>query len=501
MELGTVISTLDGPSTTDFSFVVSNNKVRKGHYVQSETEEGLLIGFVTDITRANRYFERAESVAEYERGGESLSKNFPTTDWEYVIANVRVLGVYIDENLVRSTFPAAPGAKVNLADEKLLRGILGFDDKGLRLGELEHHKLDVRVNLNRLLQKHFAILAMSGAGKSYLASVLIEELLERKPEQGRVSVVIMDVHGEYGGFKSSPEYGGNTTIFDGRKIRIGLSKVSPQILGEFLPQLSSAQKRDIDSVLLKLRQEKKSKGELFGLDDLIESVQKSDMKETTKGPLLATLSSLKSLRIFGKSDSPSVYELARSGRLSVLDLSGIDNMRKKQLIVAYFSRKLFTARKKERIPPFLLLVEESHNFAREKASKQDMLSKSIIEKIAREGRKFGASIGLISQRPVQLSTTTLSQANTHIIMRVTNPYDIKHIGEGCEALDESMLRSISTLRVGEALIVGEAVNFPVFVKIRRRNSKKSPKGEDIDVLARKFEELNEKKKKDVEAFL
>jgi hypothetical protein len=501
MELGTVISTMDGPSTTEFSFVVSNNKVRKGHYVQSETEEGLLIGFITDITRANRYFERAESVAEYERGGESLSKNFPTTDWEYIIANVRALGVYGDGILIRSTFPVAPGSKVSLADEKLLQGILGFDEKGLKLGELENHKLEVSVNLNRLLQKHFAILAMSGAGKSYLASVLIEELLERRPEQGRVAVVVVDVHGEYTGFRSSPEYGNKTLIFEGRKIRIGLNRISPQILAEFLPQLSSAQKRDIDNVLLGLRQEKKSKGELFDLNDLIEKVEGSSMKETTKNPLLATLSSLKSLRVFAKSDTPSVYELAQSGKLSVIDLSNIDNMRKKQLLVAYFARKLFTARKKGRIPPFILLIEESHNFAKEKASKQDMLSKSIIEKIAREGRKFGASIGLISQRPVQLSTTALAQANTHIIMRVTNPYDIKHIGEGCEALDEGMLKSISTLRVGEALIIGEAVNFPVFVKIRRRKSKKSTKGEDIDVLARKFEELKEKKKEDVEAFI
>ena len=501
MELGTVISTLEGPSTTDFSFVVSNNKVRKGHFIQSETEEGLLIGAVTDITRANRYFERAESIAEYERGGESLSKNFPTTDWEYIVANVRVLGVYSEGHLLRSTFPAAPGAKVSIADEKLLKGILGFDDNGMLLGQLENHKLDVKVSLNRLLQKHFAVLAMSGAGKSYLASVLIEELLDRKPEQGRVAIVVVDVHGEYTGFKSSPEYSSKTTIFEGRKIRIGLSKVSPQILGEFLPELSSAQKRDIDNILISLRQEKKSKNELFDLDDLIEKVGSSSMKEMIKAPLLATLSSLKSLRIFSKNDNPGVHELAQPGRLSVIDLSNIDNMRKKQLIVAHFGRKLFAARKKERIPPFILLIEESHNFAKEKASKQDMLSKGVVEKIAREGRKFGASIGLISQRPVQLSTTALAQANTHIIMRVTNPYDIKHIGEGCEALDEGMLKSISTLRVGEALIVGEAVNFPVFVKIRRRKSKKSSKGEDIDTLAKKFEELRKKKKEDVEAFI
>lgn len=501
MELGTVISTLEGPSTTEFSFVVNNNKVRKGHYVQLDAEDGLLIGFVTDITRANRYFERAESVAEYERGGEPLSKNFPTMDWEYTVADVRVLGTYRDGNLLRSTFPAAPGSKVRLADESILKNILGFDEGGLNVGKVEHHGIDVKLNLNRLLQKHFAILAMSGAGKSYLASVLIEELLERTPEQGRVAVIIVDVHGEYGGFKSSPEYAGKTNIFDARKVRIGVSKVSPQILREFLPQLSSAQKRDLESVLLNLRQERKSKGELFDLDDVIEEVEKSNMKETTKSSLVATLYSLKSMRIFGRSDNPSVHELAQPGKLAVIDLSEINDLKKKQLIVAYFARKLFTARKKERIPPFVLLVEESHNFAKEKASREDMISKSIIEKIAREGRKFGASVGLISQRPVQLSTTALSQANTHIIMRVTNPNDIKHIGEGCEALDESMLKSITTLRVGEALIVGEAVNFPVFVKIRQRKSKKSSKGEQIDILAKRFEEMNEKKKKDVEAFI
>jgi len=501
MELGTVISTFEGPSTTEFSFVVNSSKVRKGHYVQVETEDGLLIGFVTDITRANRYFERAESVAEYERGGEPLLKNFPTTEWEYTTAEVRILGTYKEGNLFRNTFPPAPGSKVSLADESILKNILGFDPEGLHIGEVEHHKIEVRLNLNRLLQKHFAILAMSGAGKSYLASVLIEELLERTPEQGRVAVIIIDVHGEYDGFKSSPQYANKTNIFDGRKVRIGMSRISPQILREFLPQLSSAQKRDVENVLIELKQESKSKGELFDLDDFIERVQQSNMKEATKASLVANLYSLKSMRIIGRSDVPSVHELAQPGKLSVIDLSGINELRKKQLIVAYFARKLFTARKKERIPPFVLLVEESHNFAKEKASKEDMLSKSIIEKIAREGRKFGASVGLISQRPVQLSTTALAQANTHIIMRVTNPNDIKHIGEGCEALDESMLKNITTLRVGEALIVGEALNFPVFVRIRKRKSKKSSKGEQIDVLARKFEELNEKKKKDVEAFI
>ncbi|MEW6329782.1 MAG: ATP-binding protein, partial [Candidatus Micrarchaeota archaeon] len=200
-------------------------------------------------------------------------------------------------------------------------------------------------------------------------------------------------------------------------------------------------------------------------------------------------------------DHPSIEELAQPGKLSIIDLSAIDNQKKKQLIVSYFARRLFSARKKDRIPPFLLLIEESHNFARERASKSDMISKSIIETIAREGRKFGASLCLVSQRPVQLSTTALSQCNTNIIMRVTNPFDIDHIGESCEGIDKAMLGSITTLRVGEALVVGEAVNNPIFVKVRKRKSKKSPKGESLESLARRFDELEEKKKQDVEAFL
>jgi hypothetical protein len=225
------------------------------------------------------------------------------------------------------------------------------------------------------------------------------------------------------------------------------------------------------------------------------------MKEATKNSLNALLYSLKSLKIFGKSDNPTINELAQPGKLAIIDLSEIDNLKKKQLILAYFARKLFRMRKKDRIPPFLLLIEESHNFAREKASRHEMVSKGIIETIAREGRKFGASLGLVSQRPVQLSTTALSQANTHIIMKVTNPYDLKHIGESCEGIDNSMLSSITTLRVGEALVVGEASNFPVFVKVRKRKSKKSSKGESIELIAKRFEEMNKKKKEDVEAFI
>ncbi len=158
-------------------------------------------------------------------------------------------------------------------------------------------------------------------------------------------------------------------------------------------------------------------------------------------------------------------------------------------------------RKKDKVPPFLLVVEEAHNFAPEKVERQYALAKGPIITIAREGRKFGACLCLISQRPVQLATTALSQCNTNIILRITNPFDIKHVGESCEGIDSAMLDSITTLRVGEALVVGEAAGSPIFVKVRKRKSSFFAKGRDLEIIARRFEEEKTKKRQDVEAFL
>jgi hypothetical protein len=137
----------------------------------------------------------------------------------------------------------------------------------------------------------------------------------------------------------------------------------------------------------------------------------------------------------------------------------------------------------------------------EKASAETAISRSIIRTIAREGRKFGASICIVSQRPIQLDTTTLAQCNTHIILRITNPYDLKHIGESSESLDKSSLDMITGLRVGEALLVGEAANYPVFFKVRERNSLESRHEVSLEKAALDFEEGKTKTEKETEEFL
>ncbi|MFH2106185.1 MAG: ATP-binding protein [Candidatus Micrarchaeota archaeon] len=493
MKLGTIISIEESPSTSEFSFVI-NDKAKKGQYVQTDTEEGILFGYIAEIIRANRYFEKAEVVKEYN----NMSEKFPVDSWEHLIAQVKILGIYDNGKFLRTSIPPNPGSEVQIAKNDLLRKFLGFRENGLMLGNIQHHDVEARIDLTKLFQKHLAILAMSGSGKSYLTSVLIEELLDRKPEEGRIAVVVIDIHGEYHGFKYDEKYGQKTNLIDGSQISIPLRKIRPESIEEWV-KLSDPQKQVLRSSILELKKTEK----IYGMKELIAKIEASEASgDSVKKPLIRALKEIGRFRLMSKDkENPALIDEIRPGRLSIFDFSTLDNLRKKQIIVSYFARKLFSMRKKGKIPPFVLIVEEAHNFARENAEKTEAISRAVIETIAREGRKFGASLCLITQRPVNLSTTALSQCNTHIILRVTNPNDLDHIGKSSEGIDARMLKNITSLKVGEAIFVGEAVNYPVFVSIRQRKSTKREKGKPLHEQAIEYENEKTKKEKDVEAFL
>lgn len=501
MELGTVISSIDGPSTQGFSFVISERSVRKGQFVQINSEQGIVIAVINEIYRANRYFEKAESVSEYTKNGINFLDNFPAGEWEYIIAECGILGVF-HKLLKRTVFPPSPGDKVQDIDLNVLKEFLGFEENGINLGSLLQHNVEVKLGINRLLQKHLAILGISGSGKSFCSCCLLEELLDRPKEHGRIAAVVFDSHGDYLGFAEKP-YNDRTEVIDGKKIRIATHKVNVEMFKEMLPEITGSASRELEVILQEMKEKMKEGQKAFDLNELIKAVEESSAKESVKAPLASWLYGLRKMNLFSRVDYPNLKELIKPGKLIVFDFSEVNSIKKKQIIVAYFGKKLFSLRRKEKIPPFLLLIEEAHNFAREKAPKEGAISKGIIETIAREGRKFGACLCLVSQRPIQLSTTALSQCNSFIIMRITNPYDLDHIGKSCEAIDKSTLDSITTLKVGEGIVLGEAINYPVFIKVRNKKSSSGGKGESLETLAKRFDSSQKEEitDSDLEVFL
>lgn len=494
--LGTVVCTSEGPNVTQFSFVTEGSPhevlARRGEFVSVITDDGTVIARVQDLVRTNRYFQQAEAVREYQSRGEPLRSIFPTDRWQYTVAKAKVLGLWKNGSTIRPYFAVSPGAVVRKADETTLSSFLNLEtENGLNLGKLAHHELDFTPNLDRLLGKHLAILAMSGAGKSYFVSVLLEELLTRTPEKGRLAVVVLDVHGEYSYLQNTtpkklgiPESSLEVEHIRGSHIQIPVQSLTAESISALVPDMSAVQVRDLRRVVSEVQNRSK---EGFTFNDIIEYIRHEEsISKNTREALIGWIINLEDTRLFGKEEVPKIESIIRPGKLTLIDLSDFISLRKKQIIVSWLTGQLLYLRRREAIPPFLLVIEEAHQFCPE-SRRELALPKGRLETIAREGRKFFALLCLVSQRPVKLSTTILSQCSNQAIFRVTNPYDLEHIGRSSEGIDRSSLDMITTLEVGEALFVGETVSVPTYVKIRKRKVEPTGKFRTLTEAIKKAE--------------
>jgi uncharacterized protein len=174
--------------------------------------------------------------------------------------------------------------------------------------------------------------------------------------------------------------------------------------------------------------------------------------------------------------------LVNYGQISVVSLAGYtDDFR--STIYTIVASDLFEARINDQLKlPVLFVLEEAHNFAPAQApSDAGRQAIAITKQIAQEGRKFGVCLVLISQRPSRLDETTLSQCNSFIIMRMVNPADQAFVRRVVETLGEDDVKLLPDLDVGEAILSGQLVNFPVLARIKPPESKGEREEEDAFV--------------------
>jgi len=485
LKVGIVFNYLQLPDVTQYPFVINKRTdgivIKKGLFVYTHSVEGFLIGIVEKIVLLNEYFSDALTIKAYNNNDNPniLKGLFPSEDFEYAIAVVRNLGIIqfakgsknAIKRISRMTYPASPGKEVYLVEKKTLTDFIGLDkQKGLNLGTLNSTDIEATINMDRLLNKHLSILSISGGGKSYLTSIIIEELLNRDSSYGTPAIILIDVHGEYTYLKSTDKINKKVKLIDMSYFQVSVPLMSPYIFKKYQEQISHVQIRELTKVIKQLREKEDSKS-YYGIKEVIKCIEnESDGSKSTKQALIGWLSELDRLTIFGPQENPNLHNIVNQGELMIFNLESQTSIRKKQILVDYICNRLFYLRKIEKIPPFLLIIEEAHQFCPE-AAHSKALSKSIIETIAREGRKFMACLCLISQRPKKLSTTALSQTNSKLILNIKNPYDLKHLMDSSETITKEYADMISSLGVGEMLLMGNAVNYPVFIKVRERKYK------------------------------
>ncbi len=165
-------------------------------------------------------------------------------------------------------------------------------------------------------------------------------------------------------------------------------------------------------------------------------------------------------------DAPD--EIVSPGMVSIFYLAGYDHLNQ-SAIVSLVLEALFAHRAtlSDTIPPFQAIIEEAHNFIPSRQEGTDETpSLMTIRKVITEGRKFGTGLILISQRPSRLDETTLAQCNSFLVLRLVNPRDKSFVRSVMENLSEADANILQTFGPGQGIVSGQAVRFPLLVKVK-----------------------------------
>ncbi|MBI2662825.1 ATP-binding protein [Candidatus Woesearchaeota archaeon] len=444
-------------STTDFQFIVTSAKTKKFQFIQvNHPEYGFVLGQIMELIRTA----------------------------EEMVARCVVIGYKeVDGRIKSIRTPFNLGIEVLEAEDSFIKHVIELNSEGGYVGHLEGKTIPVKVDLQKILTKHLCVLAKSGAGKSYAVGVLVEEIMDKN-----VPLVIIDPHGEYSSMKfpaeesgdtlekwnikaqgygkQIQEYGDITIKKDVRPLKLDEKMGSYELMRMLPLQLSNTQEAMLFSVVKDL-QEINFENILLGLRGL---------NSGGKWSIIDTIIYLRDLKIFSASPTP-LMELVRAGKISVINLKGIAP-EIQDVIVYKLLKDLFNARKQEKIPPFFCVIEEAHNFCPEKGFGKAK-STEVIRLISSEGRKFGLGLCVVSQRPALVQKTVLAQCSTQLIMKVTNPNDLRAITGSIEGITAETEQEIQNLSVGSALLCG-FVDRPLVVTVRPRKSKHG--GQAVDIL-------------------
>ena len=461
-----------------------------------DKEEVCVWGRITSLKRFNPFLP-TEATVELADEGLELTDTVLSNTRDQVEGSVLVLGRTSERDfriLMPLNYPVQPGALVKLPLPADIKTILTGDDQSaerLQIGTLLGRRdVDVSLKTNVLVARHMAILAMTGGGKTVAARRIIKELLGKK-----YPVVILDPHGDYLGFWTKQDsfpsnkiklYYPNIDVNDQNKHLIsyllnqmtqGLSDPQKEVLSNAMDQDSNREgegipiDRFISELIQKLGHSEKGYG---GHKGTIPAVKRGlrIVKRQMEGMVKSNENLRHRLQKFPFEPMPDPYtrpeEFVCPGQLSVIYLGGYDHLTQ-STIASIVLEKLFEERAsmQDSIPPFLTVVEEAHNFIPSRGEGQsETPSVEIIRKVITEGRKFGVGLLLISQRPNRLDETTLSQCNTFLVFRLVNPRDQNFVERVMENLSKPDSRLLPGFGPGEGIISGQAIRFPLIVRIK-----------------------------------
>jgi len=408
-------------------------------------------------------------------------------------------------------FPIS-GAEVHLVSTQALSRIFSEHSQvGYKVGRLTAFEgIDIYLDASAFFGRHAAILGQSGAGKSWTVTSLIQSALRTMPQ---AHIILLDMHGEYcdkevnGMVTSAPFAANQVRSLRAQQLEFPYWLLAYSELCELIidpsDENASIQISFLRSLLIRLKQETNEHLDLghitvdspvyYSMDTLIELIYDAN-KETsdfgkTKSALfgrfdqmLVRLNSMLNdtrydflMKPKTRTSTESLAELMkdlvglgeRKANVTVLDLSAVP-FDVVPLVTAQIGRLVYEFNYWNplcREFPIFLICEEAHEYIpRENISRYKEARRSM-ERIAKNGRKYGVGICVVSQRPHDVSETVLAQCSSYICLRITNPDDQEYVRSMVPDAARGTFATLSSLSKGEAVALGEAVPMPVRFKV------------------------------------
>ena len=403
--------------------------------------------------------------------------------------------------------------------------------------------ISVPVNGNKFFNKHIAIVGSTGSGKSHSIAKILQEAIHCKNGEyaglNNSHIVIFDIHSEYKSAFPTANYIDistlvlpywmltsdelqelfiDTEVNDHNQRNVFKQEVIRSRKNHFTGEPAAKERIHFDSPLmfdlndvliatrkintleietgetyasgLKKGQPKTTQGSLYGkLTNFINRLENKlndkrlDFLLGDKSKNITFEETLKQLIGYGENKS----------NISIIDLSGVpfDVL---SITVSLISRILFEygyyykrfryvqspGEKLNNDVPLLLVYEEAHKYVPNSDLSRYRASKQSIERIAKEGRKYGVTLLLSSQRPSEISETIFAQCNNFLALRLTNPNDQNYVKRLLPDTSGNLVEKMPALKAGECILVGDAVTIPSIVHIEECDPK--PSSNDIPYL-------------------
>ena len=485
-----------------------------GSFIQISLPNGFLLAMISNIRMresipSSREIKDAEETDEY-------FLEFP----ERRISVVPIGTIDPSGKFERGTdiLPTV-NTPVYAVHKKLINDIYKFYSIGdFSIGKLSLiPEQDAKIDLDVFLGRHAVIIGQTGSGKSWTVASILQKIANFP----KSTVVLFDLHGEYKNAFNN-EY---IDFIDGKDLEfpywlmnfqeltdlmVDRSEFSaPNQIAKFREILQQAKETNEENVTLNIPKITIDTPVFFNFQNIIEEFKRLDVERIIgatgrekNGPyhghftrLIMRIESKLNDKRFNLIFRPVKYNTSASmellfrkilgetiddpKKIVIIDISPIP-MEVRNSVISLILRCMFDfgywyKRINGKTYPIAVFFEEAHSYLseNERSMKSTRLS---AEKIAKEGRKYGISLTVISQRPREVSATILSQCNSFMCLRITNPDDQIYIKRLFPDSIRGIVSIFSTLRRGECILLGDSIMMPTRIKIDKPDP--APSSED-----------------------